>query len=149
MGFWDLLKKPAADAASSLISSIGNTVDQLVTNKEEKEKLKYEMYKATTEYQIKLEELAMQKENEYLKDTQDARAANVKIQESTSASKLAKSVAYFLDIFIVSGFFAMLGLIIFKAVPTANKEVFYTGFGVLGSMTMTVLNFHRGTSIGS
>jgi len=43
----------------------------------------------------------------------------------------------------------MLVLIFLKAVPEENKELFYTGFGVLGAMLSTVVNFHRGTSIGS
>ena len=85
----------------------------------------------------------------YLADTDSARRHDASVQESQHASYLAKNVAYWLDIFIVGATFTMAYVIMFKEIPTVNKEIFYTAFGSLITLCMTVVNFHRGSSMRS
>jgi hypothetical protein len=94
--------------------------------------------------QIDLEKLKMQYAN-----TADARAMNVKVQESTNASWLAKNTAYTLDLGIVTATIFLAWFAFMKGVPEANKELVYMALGSLITMCGTVLNFHRGSSQGS
>ena len=82
-------------------------------------------------------------------DMADARDANVKIQTSDHSSYLAKNAAYWIDLFVVLATFGMAYLIIFQSVPDANKEIFYTAFGSLLTICLTIVQFHRGSSARS
>jgi hypothetical protein len=88
-------------------------------------------------------------EKSYLADTDSARKHDADVQESEHASFLSKNVAYWIDLFIVSATFGMAYMILFKEIPPANKEIFYTTFGSLITLCMTVVNFHRGSSMRS
>ena len=82
-------------------------------------------------------------------NTDSAREMNAKIQESDSASWLAKNTAYALDIGIVAATIFLAWFAFIKGVPEANKELVYMALGSLITMCGTVLNFHRGSSQGS
>ena len=82
-------------------------------------------------------------------NTDSARAMNAKVQESASASWLAKNTAYALDIGIVTATIFLAWFAFMKGVPDANKELVYMALGSLITMCGTVLNFHRGSSQGS
>jgi hypothetical protein len=143
------LKNLISGKGSEIIDSVSGAIDTFVQTKEEKEEVKA---KITAEVNRHLEELGNQQNEElkaYLSDVANSREMNTKIQESDKASWLSKNIAYIIDGIFVVSFISMLVLIFMKAVPEENKELFYTGFGVLGAMLSTVVNFHRGTSIGS
>ena len=82
-------------------------------------------------------------------NTDSARDMNTKVQESASASWLAKNTAYALDIGIVTATIFLAWFAFIKGVPEANKELVYMALGSLITMCGTVLNFHRGSSQGS
>jgi hypothetical protein len=82
-------------------------------------------------------------------NTNSAREMNAKIQESESASWLAKNTAYALDLGIVTATIFLAWFAFMKGVPEANKELVYMALGSLITMCGTVLNFHRGSSQGS
>ena len=82
-------------------------------------------------------------------NTDSARNMNAKIQESASASWLAKNTAYALDLGIVTATIFLAWFAFMKGVPDANKELVYMALGSLITMSGTILNFHRGSSQGS
>jgi len=82
-------------------------------------------------------------------NTDSARDMNAKIQESDSASWLAKNTAYALDVGIVAATIFLAWFAFIKGVPQQNKELVYMALGSLITMSGTVLNFHRGSSQGS
>ena len=83
------------------------------------------------------------------KNTASARENNAKIQESANASNLAKNTPYILDFFIVISTF-VLGLLLFLTpIPEQNKDILNILFGTLLGLSVTVVNYHRGSSIGS
>jgi len=82
-------------------------------------------------------------------NTADARNMNVKVQESSNASYLAKNAAYILDFTIVGATLLLATLCFFKVVPSANEQLVYMALGSLITMCGTILNFHRGTSSSS
>jgi len=82
-------------------------------------------------------------------NTKDAREMNARIQESTSASEIAKKSPYYLDFFIVGSTIVLFGFILFVEIPANNKELIYMALGSFLTMCGTILNFHRGTSTSS
>ena len=82
-------------------------------------------------------------------NTDSAREMNSKVQESATASMLAKNTAYVLDIAIVAATIFLAWFAFMKGVPEENKELVYMALGSLITMCGTVLNFHRGSSQGS
>ena len=81
--------------------------------------------------------------------TANARDNNSKIQESANASNLAKNTPYILDFFIVIATFS-LGLLLFLTpIPEQNKDILNILFGTLLGLSVTVVNYHRGSSNGS
>lgn len=86
--------------------------------------------------------------HEIVDDTKDARKMNVDLQNS-HASRLVKEAPYYLD-FIIIGATVFYGFFLFFfGIPTENKEVAYTVFGSMLTLTGTIINFHRGTSASS
>lgn len=92
---------------------------------------------------------ALEKERMRLGDVADSRASNVKIQESVNASWLAKNAGYILDFVIVGATILLITLILFKAIPPANKEIVFAMLGSLLTLCGTVVQWHRGSSSGS
>lgn len=62
---------------------------------------------------------------------------------------LAKNAAYYIDFAIIGATIAVGFSLFFFDIPAANKELAYTLFGSLMTMSNTVINFHRGSSQGS
>lgn len=128
----------AVTAVGKVIESVGNAADSLFTSDDERNKAEIELRRIDGDI-----------EKAYLADTDSARKHDASVQESQHASYLAKNVAYWMDIFIVIATFAMAYLILFHEIPTTNKELFFTTFGSLITLCMTVVNFHRGSSMRS
>lgn len=144
-----IIGKVTSQGAANIVESVGNVADKFITTGQEKEEFKAEVQKEVNRH---IEAMASAQNTELetlMKDMDSARDMNSRIQESDKASWLSKNIAYLIDCVFVVAFILMLVLIFNKAVPESNKELFYTGFGLLGANVSTILNFHRGTSIGS
>lgn len=128
----------AVGAIGKVIDSVGKAADSLFTSDDERNKAEIESKRIDGDI-----------EKAYLADTDSARKHDSAVQDSEHASYLAKNVAYWMDIFIVVATFAMAYLILFHEIPTTNKELFFTTFGSLITLCMTVVNFHRGSSMRS
>lgn len=136
------LKGIAANGAANLVEKLGEAGDKLFTNKEELTKL-------VNEHIEKMTALSVSETEAFLKDTDSARQQNIAIQTSDKASWLSKNLAYLIDILIVGSFIVALFQIFKVIVPEANKELFYTAFGVLCSQLGQIVSFHRGSSKSS
>lgn len=144
-----VLGKLVGGSAAEIVEKVGGVIDNLTLSKEEKASIQSTIEAEINRHNEAVLTAANDMDKAYLEDTQSARTANASIQESDKASWLAKNVAYLLDITFVVAFFVGLLMIMFRAVPQENKELFYTGFGLLGGYVSTILGFHRGTSAGS
>lgn len=143
------LKNLISGKGSDIIESVGNVADKFITTGQEKAEFNAELQKEVNRH---VETLISESNNElqmYLSDVANSREMNTKIQESDKASWLSKNIAYMIDALLILSFIAMLIMIFNRVVPESNKELFYTGFGLLGGYVGTVINFHRGTSKGS
>lgn len=137
-----------------LVGAIGKVADSLITSKEEKEQLKIELAKVVNAHTQEMGKQAIQETESYLKDVQDARQSNVKIQ-GDKPSWMAKNVAYIIDLFVFLIWGAMTIYIICKFLNIIKAQEGVDFSGILGiysgitAIAMTVLNFHRGSSRGS
>jgi len=136
-------------ALDALLNVGGKLIDKLIPDPEAKARAQLELTKLAQDGELakmandtKLFELNNA-------NTDSARDMNAKVQESTSASWLAKNTAYALDIGIVTATIFLAWFAFMKGVPDANKELVYMALGSLITMSGTELNFHRGSSQGS
>jgi len=97
----------------------------------------------------KLQELELEMAKLDMANTADARKMNSEIQNSTTASWLAKNIAYVIDVAIVSSTIGLTAMLMTSSVPQENKELALMAFGSLVTLCGTVVNFHRGSSQGS
>jgi hypothetical protein len=145
-----------ADAAGNIISKFKADPTKVAEAEADIEKLRINADLESQKIAIQAEEVAnetlrieLEGEKAKLADVANARDMNKEIQVSDKASWMSKNIAYCIDAFFVIAFVIMLIMIVYKTVPAENKEIFYTAFGLLGGFVGTILNFHRGTSIGS
>ena len=133
----------------ALLGIGGKLIDKLIPDPEAKARAQLEL--ATLAQNGELAQMANDTKLVELMNanTDSARTMNTKVQESASASWLAKNTAYALDIGIVAATIFLAWFAFMKGVPDANKELVYMALGSLITMSGTVLNFHRGSSQGS
>ena len=99
--------------------------------------------------QQKIAELELEMAKIDASNTADARKMNSEIQNSATASWLAKNIAYVIDVAIIAGALTMTFVVFIIGVPEQNKSMAFTALGSLWTLTGTVVNFHRGSSAGS
>lgn len=104
---------------------------------------------ANPDLALRLKEIDLKEFELHNANTDSARKMNSEIQNSSSASWLAKNTAYVLDLGIVSATVFLAWFAFMKGVPESNKELVYMALGSLITMSGSVLNFHRGSSQGS
>lgn len=134
---------------ADIITSVGEVADKFITTGEERAQFDQAITAEVNRHVEAMQSEATKELEVYTKDIMDARKMNSTIQESDKASWMSKNIAYILDLVFVVAFLIMLVMVFFRVVPESNKEIFYTGFGLLGGYVGSVINFHRGTSIGS
>lgn len=142
-----------AGKGKEIASTVVNGLDALFTSKEEKLAKQIEIEKLVNEHIEKMESLAVEETKLYLADTASARENNTKIQESDKASWLSKNVAYLLDIFVGALWGTITVILFLKVFKIAAQEVDMVSLmalhGTVTAVFMTIINFHRGSSIGS
>jgi hypothetical protein len=145
----EIIGKVVGGSASSIVDSVGKVVDDLNLSAEEKAQLNQKLTEELNRHTEAIERLSVERLQAELGDTSNARNTNAQIQESDKASWIAKNLPYILGGIMVIAFFVGLLMIMFRSVPESNKELFYTGFGLLGGFVSTVMNFYFGSSSGS
>ena len=62
---------------------------------------------------------------------------------------LARVAPYVLDFIIVVGTFVFGYLLFYVGIPSENKDIMNMMFGTLIGLSVTIVNYHRGSSEGS
>ena len=135
-------------SGSNIIDSVSNAVDKFVTTSAEKEKLKQELLKIQTDYDLKKAELLGEVEKAYLADTANARD----MQKAALAQddKFAKRFIYYLAAFVLATTIGFGVVLCFVAIPEANRRLVEMFFDVfLFSGALSVIYFFFGSSHGS
>ncbi len=149
----------ASDLLSGGLKGLGDSVSSIIKdfkadpNKLADADLKIkELNEQFQEVQLKI---SSDIDQAYLKDTENARDSNVKIQESDKASWLSKNIGYCIDIFIMLlwGSLSAYLLVVMLKVVQREPGVDYTAvtaiWGAISVYAGQVVSFHRGTSKGS
>lgn len=148
MGFWDLFKKPAADAASTLIGSVTGLIDEVVTNKEERLKLKLEADKQLNDYTVKMEELAQSAEKMFLEDKQSAR--DMQKAALMQNDLFSKRFVYYLSIGLIVSTIAFDFSLFWVTFPEDNRDMLNMAMGTFNSLGFaSVVSFFLGSSKSS
>lgn len=148
MGFWEIFKKPAADAASTLIGSVTGLIDEVVTNKEERLKLKLEADKQLNDYTIKMEELAQSAEKMFLEDKQNAR--DMQKAALMQNDLFSKRFVYYLSIGLIVSAIAFDFSLFWVTFPEENRDMLNMAMGTFNSLGFaSVVSFFLGSSKSS
>ena len=70
-------------------------------------------------------------------------------KNSDRLAVLAKIAPYVLDFIIVAGTFGFGYLLFYVGIPSENKDIMNMMFGTLIGLSVTIVNYHRGSSEGS
>ena len=70
-------------------------------------------------------------------------------KNSDKLAVLAKIAPYVLDFIIVAGTFGFGYLLFYVGIPSENKDIMNMMFGTLIGLSVTIVNYHRGSSEGS
>lgn len=148
----DILKGAAPALATAVAGPLGGAAVKAIADKlgvEPSLSAVTAALEGNPELALKLKEIDLKEFELHNANTDSARKMNAEIQNSASASWLAKNTAYALDIGIVSATIFLAWFAFMKGVPEQNKELVYMALGSLITMSGTILNFHRGSSQGS
>lgn len=148
----DLLKTLAPGLATAVAGPLGGMAVKAIADKlgvGNSVELVTAALQADPDAARKLAEIDLKEFELHNANTANARDMNAKIQESSSASWLAKNTAYTLDLGIVFATVFLAWFAFMKGVPEENEKLVYMALGSLITMSGTILNFHRGSSQGS
>ena len=73
----------------------------------------------------------------------------MEFKNSDKLAMLAKVAPYVLDFIIVAGTFGFGYLLFYIGIPSENKDIMNMMFGTLIGLSVTIVNYHRGSSEGS
>lgn len=148
----DILKGAAPALATAVAGPLGGAAINAIAGKlgvESSVAAVTAALEGNPELALKLKEVDLKELELHNANTDSARKMNAEIQNSASASWLAKNIAYVIDCVIVVATLLLSWFAFIKGVPPENKELVYMALGSLLTMCGTVLNFHRGSSQGS
>lgn len=142
-----ILGKIFGSGIGEIIKPIGDIIDNVTTNKEEKAKAQAEIEKILTDKLTRMEELSNEVLVAYLKDISDARS----MQQAAikSDDKFVRRFIYFLAIFVIVAAFGMMTMILLNQLPEGSKEFAYLIMGNLTGALTTILAFFFGSTRGS
>lgn len=141
--------KGLLDGAGTIISKFKADPTKVAEFEKEMEELRINSELEANRIGLEAERIKNAEIESFLKDTQDARASNVAIQQSDKASWLSKNSMYILAIVITIGFFGLLTYMLKYNVPKENKDILNIMLGSLGTAWITIVNFFFGSSMSS
>lgn len=149
MGFFDKL---FSGGASTIVNSVGNVLDKVVTTKEEKMALENEIRKAEMQYQIDLKRLSLDEIKAGYQDIASARERETAIQTDADATKLGKNISSYLAIGTTLLTFTLFYVVIFKnkeLTEYGSKEIVLYILGVMSAVVTQIFSYYFGSSQGS
>ena len=133
----------------TIVSSIGNVIDNLTTTKSEKLQLELELKKAEWQHKHEMQSLKVERESHILKDKDSARNRAEKVQTSPSATRLNKNISAYLAIITTLLSFGLFFVILFypDSLPQKGKDIIIYILGVLSAIITQVFSFYFGASL--
>ncbi len=140
------LKGIFSTGAKELIGTVGNVLDNLITNPEERAKAKLEIDKEANRH-IEVMEATLNKEYEL--EIQDRSNARAREAEFVKATGHVDYMMWFLAISAVGIFMFVVWHLISGEIPKENREILIGVFGVLETVLISMFTYYWGSSAGS
>lgn len=147
-----LLANIFTGGASSVIDSVGNVLDKVVTTKGEKMQLDLEMKTAEYQFQTDMKKLSNEQQQQIFQDVNSARLMAAQVQTNANAPWLAKNVSPLLAIGTTLLAFVLFYFVVFKnkvLIDNNSKDVVIYILGVLSAIVTQIFSFYFGSSQGS
>ena len=140
-----------SEGANTLIKSVGNVLDNVVTTKEEKMQLENEIRKSEMQFQLDMKKLSNEEQQMIMGDISSARQREVQVQTSEYATKLAKNVAPYLALGTTILTLVLFYFMIFskQQLPPDKKDIILYVLGVLSAILTQIYSYYFGSSAGS
>jgi hypothetical protein len=149
----NFLDKLISGGIGDIVEKAGDVASKFIHTKDDQDAFNLKMAEIIKEKEVALSQAAQAELDTYMRDTQSARDANVKIQESDKASWMSKNISYCIDIILTlvwSSLTLYLAARALKLVDTgADLTAVLSLYSTVTAVFMIVVNFHRGTSKGS
>jgi len=131
--------------ASSLVKSITDGLDNLLTSKGEKLQLQQQIEKQVQDYTVSMTTLLQQQEESYLKDIQSART--MQIAALSQDDVFAKRYVYYLSTALIVAAIGFDFTLFFVDIPVANRDMINMALGTLNSLGFaSVISFFLGST---
>lgn len=140
------LKSIFSAGAEKLIGTVGKVIDDIGTNKEEREAAKLALQQEINRHIEVMQTSADKELQAQLDNTKDARAREVEFVKATGH---ADWMQVGVGVIIMLSFFASLIVIGFKAIPQGNEHIMINAIGILEGLVMSVAGYYFGSSLGS
>lgn len=140
-----------AGGTGKLVDSVGNTLDNLITTKEEVLQQEYELKKAEMQFQLDQQKLGVEERKSILADVDSARKHSTEVETNANAGFLSKNIGPGLAIISTLLTFVLFYIIIFRneTIKPEVKDVVIYVLGVLSTIMTQVFSFYFGSSQGS
>lgn len=137
--------------ATSLIQSVGQTLDQVITTREEKMQLENEIRKATLQFESEMRKLDVEEKGVLAGEMNSARQREVAVQTNPNATRLSKNVSSLLALGTTILTFTLFYILIFRheAIGEKSKDVVLYILGVLSAILSQIFSYYFGSSLGS
>jgi hypothetical protein len=137
--------------ASTLVNSVGNVLDKVVTTKSEKMQLDNELQKSEQQFQVDMQKLGNEQQQMVYADIDSARKREADVQTSQNSTKLDKNVSPILALGATLITFVLFYLVIFQrnVFDPSIKDIVVYILGVLSALLTQIFSFYFGSSKGS
>lgn len=123
-----------------IVGQIGDVLSKTNTTDKERLELQKAIEKQVQEHVTQMETIALEREKLIVSDRDSARQREIAVKDYVPA---------LLAIFLTSGFFGLLGWMMYEAPPPDSRDVLNIMIGSLGTGWITMLSYYFGSSSGS
>ncbi len=137
--------------ASTLVDSVGNVLDKVVTTKEEKMQLEIEMRKSEMQFQLDMQKLSNEERQMILGDISSARQREVQMMNSENATKLNRNLMPIMALGTIILVLSLFFVLVFTPdlIHEGSKDIVMYILGVLSAVLTQVYSYYFGSSAGS
>lgn len=125
-------------SSGNVVKDLGDIVDNVTTNKEEK-------IKAVTEYYTSIAESGLKQYEAEIRDRETARLREIEIAKVGKTDWMMKVVG----MVGLASFMFLIYALIFRTIPSDNKELFAHLIGIVEGVALGIFGYYFGTSRSS
>lgn len=142
----NIFKNIFSKGAKELIDAGRGLIDEIITSKEEREKLKIEFQKIANDHAARMEELSLKAQEIGVQDRSTARTRETEFVKATGH---VDYLMWFLAIAAIAIFAFLVWSAIKEQVPDDNRELVFHIFGIVEGVLLSIFSYYFGSSAGS